>query len=102
VAHASELKLLFGPIPAAAQIETDFANQMLDFYLNFVNDLNPGREYRLLILLFNPNFLLAAWPAYSKDARNNVLQLLRDNITMIPDGNTSLILSFRTHLTRFY
>lgn len=42
VAHASELALLFGPIPAAAQVEVDFANQMTDFYLNFVNDLNPG------------------------------------------------------------
>jgi hypothetical protein len=41
VAHASELALLFGPIPAAAQIETDFANTFLDFYINFVNDLIP-------------------------------------------------------------
>jgi hypothetical protein len=44
VAHASELALLFGPIPAAAQVETDFANTFLDFYINFVNDLNPGRS----------------------------------------------------------
>ncbi|KAF9468185.1 alpha/beta-hydrolase [Collybia nuda] len=68
VSHASELALLFGPIPAAAQVETDFANQMLDFYLNFVNDLNPG----------------AGWPAYDTKSKN-VLQLLRDNITVIPD-----------------
>jgi hypothetical protein len=43
VAHTSELGLLFGPIPAA-QVETNFANTFLDFYLNFVNDLNPGRS----------------------------------------------------------
>ena len=43
VAHASELPLLFGPVPAAA-VEEDFANQMLDFYINFVNDLDPGGE----------------------------------------------------------
>jgi hypothetical protein len=42
VVHASELALLFGPIPAVAEVETEFANQFLDFYLNFVNDLNPG------------------------------------------------------------
>jgi len=68
VAHASELALLFGPIPAAAQVETDFANTMTDFYINFVNDLNPGAE----------------WPAFTLASRN-VLQLQRDNITVIPD-----------------
>ncbi|KAF8071645.1 alpha/beta-hydrolase [Lyophyllum atratum] len=68
VAHASELQLLFGPISSAAQVETDFANTMLDFYINFVNDLNPG----------------AAWPAYTLQNRS-VLQLMRDNITVIPD-----------------
>jgi hypothetical protein len=40
VFHGSELSLLFGPVPNP--IEDDFANQMLDFYLNFVNELNPG------------------------------------------------------------
>lgn len=40
VSHASELKLLYGPVLDANQLE--FANQMLDFYINFVNDLNPG------------------------------------------------------------
>ena len=39
VYHASELPLLFGPVP---DVELDFANTYLDFYLNFVNDLNPG------------------------------------------------------------
>lgn len=39
VYHASELPLLFGPVP---DIELDFANIYLDFYINFINDLNPG------------------------------------------------------------
>ncbi|RDB19277.1 Lipase 1 [Hypsizygus marmoreus] len=68
VAHASELQLLFGPISAAAQVETGFANTMLDFYINFVNDLNPG----------------ANWPAFTLASRR-VMQLLRDNVTLIPD-----------------
>lgn len=40
VQHGSELSLLFGPVPTP--VENDFANQMLDFYINFINDLNPG------------------------------------------------------------
>ncbi|KII89856.1 hypothetical protein PLICRDRAFT_174676 [Plicaturopsis crispa FD-325 SS-3] len=68
VFHASELELLFGPIPArAVDVETDFANQMVDFYLNFIHNLNPGPQ----------------WPAY--DSKKQVLQLMRDNITLIPD-----------------
>ncbi|KAJ3712185.1 alpha/beta-hydrolase [Lentinula raphanica] len=66
VFHASELLLLFGPVPTS--VETDFANQMLDFYLNFINDLNPG----------------SPWPRYSTQSRQ-VMQLLRGNITAIPD-----------------
>jgi hypothetical protein len=46
VAHMSELVLLLWPIPAA-QVETNFANTFLYFYLNFVNDLNPGRSESL-------------------------------------------------------
>ena len=42
VFHASELRLLFGPVPAPG-VELEFANTMLDYYINFVNDLNPGR-----------------------------------------------------------
>ncbi|KAF5378964.1 hypothetical protein D9757_009084 [Collybiopsis confluens] len=42
VAHASELQLLFGPVPVT--VEDEFANQMLDFYINFINDLDPGGE----------------------------------------------------------
>ncbi|KAK0480364.1 alpha/beta-hydrolase [Armillaria novae-zelandiae] len=66
VAHASELPLLFGPVPT--DVEDEFANQMLDFYINFINDLNPG----------------SAWKRYTPTSKD-VLQLLRDNITMIPD-----------------
>ncbi|KAJ3829577.1 alpha/beta-hydrolase [Lentinula raphanica] len=66
VFHASELLLLFGPVPTS--VETEFANQMLDFYLNFINDLNPG----------------SPWPRYSTQSRQ-VMQLLRGNITAIPD-----------------
>ncbi|KAF9026025.1 alpha/beta-hydrolase [Hymenopellis radicata] len=68
VAHASELPLLLGPtLPAPAE-EAEFASQMMDFYIRFVSDLNPG----------------GGWTSYTP-ASNNVLQLLRDNITMIPD-----------------
>lgn len=45
VFHGSELELLFGPVPNP--IEDDFANQLTDFYINFVNDLNPGGESML-------------------------------------------------------
>ncbi|KAI0317612.1 alpha/beta-hydrolase [Amylostereum chailletii] len=40
VAHGSELSFLFGPVLANESV--DFANMYLDFYLNFVTDLNPG------------------------------------------------------------
>ncbi|ESK95924.1 carotenoid ester lipase [Moniliophthora roreri MCA 2997] len=65
VAHASELQLFFGPVP---DVEVDFANTMTDFYINFINDLNPGPE----------------WPKYDLETRP-VLQLLRGNVTVIPD-----------------
>ncbi|KAE9402451.1 alpha/beta-hydrolase [Gymnopus androsaceus JB14] len=68
VAHATELLLLFGPVPTA--VEDTFANQMLNFYINFINDMNPG----------------SPWPEYSTAANaNNVMQLLRNNIIAIPD-----------------
>ncbi|KAA1469629.1 alpha/beta-hydrolase [Dentipellis sp. KUC8613] len=66
VFHSSELALLFGPVPDA--IEDDFANTYLDFYLAFVNDLNPG----------------PAWPRFTS-ATKQVLNLMRDNVTAIPD-----------------
>ncbi|KAJ7086182.1 alpha/beta-hydrolase [Mycena belliarum] len=68
VFHASELELLFGPVPNP--VEDAFAQQMKDFYINFVNDLNPGVK----------------WPAFTLTARSPVLQLMRNNITMIPDN----------------
>ncbi len=42
VAHASELALIFGPIPSVASVEQEFANQLRDVWINFVTDLNPG------------------------------------------------------------
>ncbi|KAF9048749.1 alpha/beta-hydrolase [Panaeolus papilionaceus] len=68
VTHGNELTLLFGPIPSAAQVEVDFATKFRDFYINFINDLNPGPE----------------WPRYTTKTKG-VLQLMRDNITIIPD-----------------
>ncbi|TBU54911.1 alpha/beta-hydrolase [Dichomitus squalens] len=65
VFHGSELELLFGQFPA---VEQEFANQMADFYINFISDLNPG----------------APWPQFTPTNRV-VLQLMRDNITAIPD-----------------
>ncbi|KAI0321758.1 alpha/beta-hydrolase [Amylostereum chailletii] len=77
VAHASELPLLFGgPIPAS-DVELEFANTYLDFYLNFISDLNPG----------------PAWPQFSPET-NLILQLKRDNITPIVDN-------FREEMTDF-
>ncbi|KIJ52424.1 hypothetical protein M422DRAFT_202509 [Sphaerobolus stellatus SS14] len=65
VFHASELPLIFGGSPAS---EMSLATAFTDFYVNFVNDLNPG----------------ASWPLYNlKD--NLILQLKKDNITPIID-----------------
>ncbi|VDB95965.1 unnamed protein product [Peniophora sp. CBMAI 1063] len=75
VFHSSELNLLFGS--AATGIEKDFADTYLDFYINFVHDLNPG----------------ASWQRFTPD-RQAVIQLKRDNVTMIPDD-------FRTEFTSF-
>jgi hypothetical protein len=41
VFHASELRLLFGPVPDS-NIELNFADTMLDYFITFVNDLDPG------------------------------------------------------------
>ncbi|TBU54914.1 alpha/beta-hydrolase [Dichomitus squalens] len=65
VFHGSELELLFGLFPS---VEQEFANQMADFYTNFINDLDPG----------------APWPQFTP-TNKVVLQLMRDNITAIPD-----------------
>ncbi|KAF7330244.1 Carboxylic ester hydrolase [Mycena venus] len=66
VSHGSELQLLLGPAPPT--VEANFTAQMMDYYLNFVNDLNPG----------------AGWSAYDVN-EPQVLQLKRDNTTMIAD-----------------
>ena len=42
VSHASELPLLVGNRVPAADVELDFANTWLDFYINFINDMTPG------------------------------------------------------------
>ncbi|TBU37595.1 alpha/beta-hydrolase [Dichomitus squalens] len=62
--------ILFGLFPS---VEQEFANQMADFYLNFINDLDPG----------------APWPQFTP-TNKVVLQLMRDNITAIPDGKLLL------------
>ena len=46
VFHGSELELLFGQFPS---VEQEFAEQMAEFYINFISDLNPG--CRLLSIL---------------------------------------------------
>ncbi|KAF7327419.1 Carboxylic ester hydrolase [Mycena kentingensis (nom. inval.)] len=63
VYHASELFFLFGPL------QTPLAEQMRTFYVNFVTGLTPG----------------APWIAYKGGSSRAVLQLISDNITMIPD-----------------
>ncbi|KAJ7289291.1 alpha/beta-hydrolase [Mycena rebaudengoi] len=75
VTHSSELALLFGPVPTP--VEDQFAQTFLDFYISFVNDLNPGVQ----------------WPAYTSTKRQ-VLQLLRNNITTITDDFDSERINF--------
>jgi len=67
VYHASELLFIFGPVPDT--METEFADQMTEYWINFVHDMNPG-----------PN-----WPQYNTSSRY-VMQLMRNNITLIPDN----------------
>ncbi|KAG9314836.1 alpha beta-hydrolase [Chiua virens] len=66
VYHESELLFVFGPVPDISQVE--FANQMTEHWINFVHDMNPGPD----------------WPAYDTSSRY-VMQLMRNNITLIPD-----------------
>lgn len=66
VAHGWELPLIFGPVPQG--VNMTFADQLLDYYVNFVNDMEPG----------------GGWKVYSTDAKS-VLQLRSVNLTMIPD-----------------
>jgi carboxylesterase type B len=84
VAHASELALIFGTV--GNSVEDTFAKQMVDFYINFVNDLNPGRECAAIYKFFsNLSMVIAIWPKF-EPATKQVLQLMRNNITAIPDG----------------
>ena len=86
VAHESELVLLFGPVPTP--VEDEFANQMLGFYINFVNDLNPGGKHQCRFRIFFPSLNLfhsEPWPQFTSD-RKQLLQLMRDNITVVDDG----------------
>ncbi|KAF4615680.1 hypothetical protein D9613_012495 [Agrocybe pediades] len=69
VTHQSELELIFGPVPAVAAVENPLSTMMRDFYINLVNDLNPG----------------PGWPAYTLESPQ-VLQLTRDNVTIISDN----------------
>ncbi|KLO10834.1 alpha/beta-hydrolase [Schizopora paradoxa] len=66
VYHASELSLLFGPVPAS--VEDDFANTMLASWINFIVDQNPGGD----------------WPEFTSSTKK-VQQLMRNNITAITD-----------------
>ncbi|KAH9481758.1 putative secreted lipase [Psilocybe cubensis] len=68
VAHQTELQMIFGADPPVSALESEFSTTFRDFYINFVNDLNPG----------------PAWPRFSPESPK-VLQLIRDNITLIPD-----------------
>ena len=40
VFHGAELLLLFAPTPLSTNVA--FANQLTDFYINFVYHMNPG------------------------------------------------------------
>ncbi|KAF8434092.1 alpha beta-hydrolase [Boletus edulis BED1] len=66
VYHASELSFIFGPVPDTA--ETQFADQITEYWINFVHDMDPGPD----------------WPRYDTSSRY-VMQLMRNNITLIPD-----------------
>ena len=92
--HGSELALLFGPVPAA--VEDDFANQMLDFYINFVNHLNPGGESIDARRDFSVSQVipsLAPWPQFMAKSKV-LLQLKRGNVTVIPDGASPVSVHF--------
>jgi len=64
---------------------------MQDFWITFVTDLDPGG---MLILLVQQSPLLVkmthdkgGWPRYDLDSKQ-VMQLQRDNLTHIRDGET--------------
>ncbi|KAI0800727.1 alpha/beta-hydrolase [Fomes fomentarius] len=84
VFHASELILLFGNF---SDVEQEFASQFADFYVRFISDLNPG----------------APWPQFTPQSKQ-LLQLQRDNITVITDdflANKSAFLNSARVLAQF-
>ena len=88
VYHASELFFIFGPVPDPAQ--TEFADQITEYWINFVHDMVPDRTStrRVFALCSYPLFSFffpANWPRYDTSSRH-VMQLMRNNITLIPDG----------------
>ena len=86
VFHASELLLLFGMFP---EVEREFATQMADYYINFVADLHPGGELLHQLASTRARLIIsvATWPQYDLSSRK-LLQLKRDNITVITDGES--------------
>ena len=85
VFHGSELSLIFGPVPNP--VENDFANQLTDYWINFVNDMNPGGMEAFRLHLIRSSWPpIAGWPQFELKSKP-VLQLLRDNITVILDGS---------------
>jgi hypothetical protein len=86
VYHASELSFIFGPVPDT--METEFAGQMTEYWINFVHDMNPGRMCTLTALWSSDSYQVlfsAHWPQYNTVSRY-VMQLMRNNITLIPDS----------------
>jgi hypothetical protein len=74
---------------------------MKDFWINFANDLHPGGTllvYWLNVLYQTPIFP-GDWPKYANSAKNSVMQLRRDNIIPISDGNCFIYVLSNTELT---
>ncbi|KAF7773481.1 hypothetical protein Agabi119p4_5648 [Agaricus bisporus var. burnettii] len=73
VTHATELplvlNLLIGDDTTPPSVENDFANRLKDFWINFANDLNPSDD----------------WPQFNNAAQRSIMQLMRNNITPVPD-----------------
>lgn len=56
VPHASELPMLLKLVTrdnAPPAVETEFANQLKDFWINFANDLNPGSMFISILRLID-------------------------------------------------
>lgn len=70
VFHGAELPFLFGPVPPT---EAALAQQMKDFYINFVHDLDPGGAS----LPFSALFEL------------NIANCVRSMAGLLPCGNTT-------------